>query len=257
VPLLLIVDDSADLRSYIRDHFSDRYRVIEAADGHEGIALARQHLPDIVLSDVMMPGTDGHELVRALRECPETDFLSIILLTAQAEDEQRLKGLERGADDYMVKPFEMRELDVRIRNLVASRRRLRERLASTSMAEVRPDTPKLPPADEAYAARVRDVIRQRLADPAFDVGELATAVSQDRSHLFRRVKQVFDESPSDLIRRMRLEAGERLLTEGSATVSDVAYSVGFNSLSHFCRRFSEMYGASPAAYRARASVPTD
>ena len=92
VPTLLVVDDSADLRGYIRDHFAPRFRVLEAGDGAEGIALARRHLPDVVLSDVMMPGTDGHELVRVLRESAETDFLSIILLTAQAEDEQRLRG---------------------------------------------------------------------------------------------------------------------------------------------------------------------
>src|SRR5678815_819129 len=129
VPSLLVVDDSADLRSYIRDHFTARFRVLEAGDGAEGIALARRHLPDVVISDVMMPGTDGYELVRALRASPETDFLSIILLTAQAADEQRLNGLERGADDYIVKPFEMRELDVRVRNLSLARRRLRERFS--------------------------------------------------------------------------------------------------------------------------------
>jgi len=134
VPSLLVVDDSADLRSYVRDHFAGRFRVLEAADGAEGIALARSHLPDVVLSDVMMPGTDGHELVRVLRASAETDFLSIILLTAQAEDEQRLTGLERGADEYIVKPFEMRELDVRVRNLILSRRRLRERFLGLSAA---------------------------------------------------------------------------------------------------------------------------
>jgi CheY-like chemotaxis protein len=256
VPTLLVVDDSADLRGYIRDHFATRFRVLEAADGAEGIALARQHLPDVVLSDVMMPGTDGHELVRALRASAETDFLSIILLTAQAEDEQRLEGLERGADEYIVKPFEMRELDVRVRNLIASRRRLRERFSGRSTAlaagvpaEVRPIATGVAPADEAYVSRVRDAIQRGLADPDFGVAELADAVSQDRSNLFRRVKQVFDESPSNLIMRMRLEEGARLLTEGTATVTDVAYAVGFNSLSHFCRRFVEAYGVSPATYR--------
>jgi DNA-binding response OmpR family regulator len=222
--------------------------VLEAADGAEGIALARQHLPDVVLSDVMMPGTNGHELVRVLRESAETDFLSIILLTAQAEDEQRLEGLERGADEYIVKPFEMRELDVRVRNLIASRRRLRERFSSVP-AEVRPIAASVAPADQTYASRVRDAIQRGLADPDFGVAELADAVSQDRSNLFRRVKQVFDESPSNLIMRMRLEEGARLLTEGTATVTDVAYAVGFNSLSHFCRRFVEAYGVSPATYR--------
>jgi signal transduction histidine kinase/AraC-like DNA-binding protein len=258
VPTLLVVDDSADLRGYIRDHFAARFRVLEAADGAEGITLARRHLPDVVLSDVMMPGTDGHELVRVLRASAETDFLSIILLTAQAEDEQRLEGLERGADEYIVKPFEMRELDLRVRNLILSRRRLRERFSSPPAApvEVRVVADSVTPADQVYAARVRDAIQRRLADPDFGVGELADAVSQDRSHLFRRIRQLFGESPSDLIRRMRVEEGERLLTEGSATVTDVAYAVGFNSLSYFCRCFQEAYGKTPAAYRSQ-TTPSD
>jgi signal transduction histidine kinase/ligand-binding sensor domain-containing protein/AraC-like DNA-binding protein/ActR/RegA family two-component response regulator len=258
VPTLLVVDDSADLRGYIRDHFAARFRVLEAEDGAEGIALARHHLPDVVLSDVMMPGTDGHELVRALRSSAETDFLCIVLLTAQAEDEQRLEGLERGADDYIVKPFEMRELDVRVRNLILSRRRLRERFRGAQLqVEVHAAAPGVAPADQAYVTRVRDAIRRGLSDPDFGVGELADAVSQDRSHLFRRVRQLFSESPSDLIRRMRLEEGERLLTDGSATVTDVAYAVGFNSLSYFCRCFQEAYGVTPAAYRSRAAIPSD
>jgi signal transduction histidine kinase/ligand-binding sensor domain-containing protein/AraC-like DNA-binding protein/ActR/RegA family two-component response regulator len=262
VPTLLVVDDSADLRTYIRGHFAPRFHVLEAADGAEGIELARRQLPDVVISDVMMPGTDGYELVRVLRSSPETDFLTIILLTAQAGDEERLAGLERGADDYMVKPFEMRELDVRVRNLVASRQRLRERFASTR-PDIPPDTrqPVSEPmsgavatADEAYAVRVRAAIRRGLTDPDFGVGELADAVAQDRTHLFRRVKDVFGESPSDVIRRARLEEAARLLVAESATVTDIAYAVGFVSLSHFCRRFQEAYGATPAAYRAREIV---
>jgi signal transduction histidine kinase/ligand-binding sensor domain-containing protein/CheY-like chemotaxis protein/AraC-like DNA-binding protein len=251
IPSLLIVDDSTDLRGYIRDHFAARFRVLEAADGAEGIALARRHLPDVVISDVMMPGTDGHELVRALRASAETDFLSIVLVTAQAEDDRRLEGLERGADEYIVKPFEMRELDVRVRNLIASRRRLRERFSSPPPVERREPAPGVAPIDQAYMARVRDAIQHGLADPDFGVGKLADAVSQDRSHLFRRVKLLFGESPSDLVRRMRLEESERLLTDGAATVTDVAYAVGFNSVSYFCRCFQEAYGTTPAAYRSR------
>jgi DNA-binding response OmpR family regulator/anti-sigma regulatory factor (Ser/Thr protein kinase) len=253
VPTLLVVDDSADLRGYIRDHFAVRFRVLEAGDGREGIELAQRHLPDVVLSDVMMPGTDGHELVRVLRESPETNFLSIILLTAQAENEQRLEGLERGADDYIVKPFEMRELDARVRNLIASRRRLRERFSGAPV-EIPVGQAGLAPADQAYATHIRETIRDGLADADFGVGELADAVAQDRSHLFRRMKEVFGESPSELIRRMRLEEGARLLAADSGTVTDVAYAVGFNSLSYFCRCFQDAHGVTPAAYRARLAV---
>jgi AraC-like DNA-binding protein len=205
-----------------------------------------------------------------LRSSAETDFLSIVLLTAQAEDERRLEGLERGADDYIVKPFEMRELDARVRNLILSRRRLRERFSGTGTgpgasglgtgdsagkpaAAERHGPASVASADEVYVERVRDAIQRRLADPDFGVGELADAMSQDRSHLFRRIKQLFGESPSDLIRRMRVEEGARLLTEGSATVTDVAYAVGFNSLSYFCHCFQQSYGVTPAAYRSRAA----
>lgn len=274
VPLLLVVDDSADLRRYIRDHFAPHFRVLEASDGEEGIALARRHLPDVVLSDVMMPRVDGHELVRTLRASPETDFLAIVLLTAQADDAQRLAGLERGADEYLVKPFEMRELDVRVRNLMLARRRWRERFSGEAAAPparsesqssggqpiataMSGTTTAVAPADQDYVARVRDAIRQRLADPGFGVGELADAVSQDRSHLFRRIKQLLGESPSDVIRRMRLEEGARLLEGGTATVTDVAYAVGFNSLSYFCRCFQDVYGVTPAAYRGRATPSRD
>ncbi len=166
----------------------------------------------------------------------------------------------------------MRELDVRVRNLIAARRRLRDRFARRPAGDgarpVAPAAPAVPvavaapiavaPADEAYVARVRDLVRSRLADPEFGVGELADAMAQDRSHLFRRVRQLFGESPSDLLRRMRVEEGERLLLrERSATVTDVAYAVGFNSLSYFCRCFQEAYGVTPAAYRTRTPVARD
>src|SRR4030095_9816172 len=137
------------------------------------------------------------------------DFLAIVLLTAKAEDEQRIEGLEGGADEYMVKPFEMRELDVRVRNLIASRRPLRARFDSAPV-EAHPVSVGLAPADQVYAERIRDAIQRRLADPDFGVSELADAVAQDRSHLFRRVRQVFGEAASDLLWRTRVEDGERL-----------------------------------------------
>jgi AraC-like DNA-binding protein len=145
----------------------------------------------------------------------------------------------------------MRELDVRVRNLIQARHRLRARYASrsTPAAPPTPATMNLSPADATYVARVREAIQQRFGDPEFGVTALADALAQDRSRVFRRVKELFDQSPSDLIRQMRVEAAERLLVESSATVSEIAYAAGFNSVSYFCRRFQEVYGATPAAYR--------
>lgn len=268
VPAMLVVDDSDDLRAYIRDHFRTEFRVVEARDGAEGIEAARRELPDVVVSDVMMPGTDGFTLVRALRENPETDYLAIVLLTAQAEDEKKLTGLKSGADEYLVKPFDMRELDVRVKNLIAARRRLRDRFvveglksagepegngaAGTAVAILSTDgTPPLSASDMQFRDRVNRVIAEALSNPEFGVAELADAVAQDRSHLFRRVKQVFGTSPSILLRQRRLDAGARLLVEGSGTVADVAYAVGFNSVSYFCQCFQQQFSETPATYRTR------
>jgi CheY-like chemotaxis protein len=259
VPTLLIVDDSPDLRAYVRDHFAPMFRVIEGGDGAEGIMLGQRHLPDVIVSDVMMPGSDGHALLRTLRSSPETDFVPVIFLTAQAEGEQRLAGLEGGADDYIVKPFEMRELEARVRNIIESRRRLQARLTNGSQAneaaapavvESPPNaSDRYSPADRAFMDKVTRIIERRLSDSDFDVTALSREAGVERSRLFRRTRDLFELAPSDLIRSMRVAAGARLLESRSGTVADVAYAVGFNSVAYFRRCFQEAHGVTPAAYR--------
>jgi signal transduction histidine kinase/ligand-binding sensor domain-containing protein/DNA-binding response OmpR family regulator len=265
-PTLLIVDDSDDLRTFISSAFVDRYKVLEASNGLEALALARTHLPDVIISDVMMPGLDGRELLRALRASPDTDFLTVILLTAQAENAQRLAGLEGGADDYLVKPFDPRELDVRVRNLLAARRRLRARFvekdetAGEATVPARPEPadaadrrPVYSAEDQRYLARIASAIQAGLGDQEFGVGELADAVFQDRSHLFRRVRELTGGSPSEMLRDARMQEAARLLRQGDGTVADVAYTVGYKSVSHFCRAFQDRFLCSPSAYRSQAA----
>ncbi|TVP42574.1 MAG: response regulator [Gemmatimonadales bacterium] len=257
VTTLLVVDDSADLRAYVRAHFAARYRVVEAADGAEGIALARTLLPDLVISDVMMPGTDGYELCRTLKGDLETDFIPVVLLTARAATDDRVAGLVDGADDYLVKPFEMRELSARVENLIASRRHLRERFAgegvpvppTEAVAVATPTEPALAPADLDFVERLRATVEAQVGDPEFSVAGLARALFVDRTHLFRRTRDLMGESPSELIRRTRLERAALLLREGAGGVGEIAYAVGFNSVSHFSRCFRERYGSSPSEYR--------
>ncbi len=249
VATMLVVDDSADLRAYVAGHFARRFRVLEAADGAEGAALARTQLPDVIVSDVMMPGADGHELVRRLRASPETDFIPIILLTAQATTEHRIAGLERGADDYIAKPFEMRELEARVDNVIAAHRRLREHYTAHTIS-LKTQLPTIDARDQALLERVRAAIQQHLGEPDFGVTELAAAVFQDRSHLYRRINELLGETPSDLIRRLRLEHAQRLLAEDAGTIADVAYASGFNSVSWFCRCFRDAYELTPSEFRA-------
>jgi len=253
---LLVVDDNADLRAFLRSTFEPLYRVIEAADGIAALECARTELPDLIVSDLVMPGMDGHALCRALRASPDTDFIPVLLLTAVVDQEERIQALDGGADDYLTKPFALRELEVRVANLIAARRRLIVRLGGSSggagggrVVDDLPGDQEIAAADRALLERVQSALEARIADPDFSVGELAKVVLLDRSHLSRKLSELLGESPSDMIRRLRLERAAALLVGSSEKISEVAYASGFNGVSYFCRVFRERYGVTPAAFR--------
>ena len=251
VTTVLVVDDNPEVRAYVKQHLAPRYRVLEAVDGEQGLATARRCLPDLVLSDVMMPVMDGYALCRALKSDPDTDFLPVVLLTARAEAEDKLTGLTEQADDYLTKPFDVRELLARIANIIATRRRLRERFAGTPLT-IHPAPVDVPPADRKFVDVVRTAIEAHLGDEQFTVERLAAEVAQSRGNLHRRMRELLGETPSDLIRRMRLERAAAMLEAGAGSVSEVAYAVGFKSVAHFSNAFHEMHGVRPSAWRARA-----
>jgi signal transduction histidine kinase/ligand-binding sensor domain-containing protein/DNA-binding response OmpR family regulator len=248
VTTVLVVEDNPELRAFIRMHLQSRFRVVEAADGLQGLELARRVLPDLVLSDIMMPGLDGYALCRTLKEDPETDFIPVILLTARAATEDRLAGLREAADAYLTKPFQVEELTTQIDNLIASRRRLRERFARKAV-RIRPVPIEVASSDAKFLDHVRAETEIHLADEDFGVVELARLVAHSRGHLHRRLKEIIDESPSDLLRRMRLERAAQLLEAGAGSVSEIAYGVGFKSVAHFSNRFQDHFGVRPSAYR--------
>jgi CheY-like chemotaxis protein/AraC-like DNA-binding protein len=195
VTTVLVVEDNAELRAFIRMHLRGRFRVVEAVDGLQGLELARRVLPDLVLSDVMMPGLDGFALCRALKEDPETDFIPVILLTARAAAEDRLAGLREAADAYLTKPFQVEELTTQVDDLIARRRRLRERFAR-KLVRMRPAPAEVASSDAKLLDQVRSVIELRLADEDFGVEELARLVAHSRGHIHRRLKEITDETPS-------------------------------------------------------------
>jgi signal transduction histidine kinase/ligand-binding sensor domain-containing protein/CheY-like chemotaxis protein/AraC-like DNA-binding protein len=248
VTTVLVVEDNPELRAFIRSHLQARFRVVEAADGLQGLELARRVLPDLVLSDVMMPGIDGHALCRALKQDPETDFIPVILLTARAAIEDRLAGLREAADAYLTKPFQVEELTTQVENLIALRRRLRQRFAG-KLVGMRPAPLDVASSDAKFLDQVRILIEGHMADEEFGVEELARRLAHSRGHLHRRLKEAGGESPSDLLRRMRLERAAQLLQAGAGSVSEIAYGVGFKSIAHFSNRFQEHFGVRPSAYR--------
>ena len=251
-PLVLVVEDHAGLRAFIREHLADRYRVVEAGDGAEGLAVARAERPALVLSDVMMPELDGVGLTRALRADAALSDVPIVLLSAWADEASTLAGLEAGADDYLTKPFSPDELLARLGNFVATRQRLRERYSAEVVVE--PTSVVVPSAEAAFLARVRDAAEAGLADEHFGADALATEVGLSRRQLGRRLRAALDTSPGAFLRQMRLARAAQLLAQQAGTVAEVAYAVGYRDPDHFAKQFRKAHGANPSDYAARAAT---
>ncbi len=244
---VLVVDDDPEIRLYVRRSLPG-YRVIEAAEGGQALRCAAAQLPDLILSDVMMPGMDGFALARALRQDPELDCIPIILLTAKGSMESKLQGLEIGIDDYLTKPFNARELLGRVRGLIDGRRRLLEHFTAITRLSLVPPQIEVQAADQDFVRRVGDLIEENLADPDFGVESLASRLGCDRSYLFRKLRDLLGETPSAALRRLRLARAEQLILGQAGSISEIAYQVGFKSLSHFSQCFRDQYGTSPSAY---------
>ena len=249
---VLIVEDSDQLRSFIGRVVKDRYAVLLAADGLSGERLAQEHVPDLVVSDVMMPGQDGYALCHALKHNPKTSHIPVILLTAKAGHDSTLTGLRQGADDYLTKPFDPAELLLRIANLLATRERLWERFRSLDLS-------LLPEVDDRSIEDrfLQDVIRaikEHLGDERFSVEELAGSVGYSRSQLTRKLKAIVGKTPNRLITEMRLQEARRLLENRAGSVSEIAYLVGYTNLSYFAKTFREQFGELPSAVRQEAGT---
>jgi signal transduction histidine kinase/DNA-binding response OmpR family regulator/ligand-binding sensor domain-containing protein len=263
-PLVLVVEDNPDVRAYVARRLGRHYRVAEATDGEQALARMREVVPDLVVSDLAMPGMDGLALCRAVREDPELEFVPVILLTAAAETESRVRGLEGGADDYVTKPFEMRELLARIARMLQSRRRLRDHLARAAATEAMLGTAAPAPApgeskaDSAFARRIKEVVAARLGDEDFGVDELAEGMGMGRTLLYQRTRDLLGATPMELLMTRRLERAAELLAAGEGNVGEVAYAVGFRSVAHFTHRFRERFSVTPSAWRRGARpIPND
>lgn len=246
-PNILIVEDNPDLRYYIRSYLNPTYRIMEAENGKEGFEKAIQTLPDMVISDVMMPEMDGFELCRKLKTDEKTSHIPVILLTALASPESKLEGLDTRADDYIIKPFNAEELLARTRNLIELRRQLRERYSRE--ITLQPKDIAITRRDEEFLNKTISIIEEHLADKDFHVESLAEAIGWARETVYRKIKALTDLTVEKFIYDRRLRRAEQLLRESDYTVTEITYETGFSSPGHLARQFRERYGMSPKGYR--------
>ena len=292
-PTVLVVEDHASIRAYVAGQLANRYRVLEAPDGAAGIRMAQESLPDLVVSDVMMPVRDGLELCDTLKASVHTSFIPIVLLTARSERYQKLEGLRHRADAYLTKPFDAEELALVIANLIGERRRWRERSAAAPPARLADGTPlealispsqddttptgtspeasaRLPavfaallngsPARRydaqqmAFLAAVDTALSDCHGNETFTVEGFAERLHVSRSHLHRQLVELLDRPPSQLLREYRLRRAATLLEEGDGNVSEVAYAVGFKSVAHFSNAFKDAFGVRPSGWESSVGV---
>ena len=246
-PIVLVVEDNADVRTYIKDYLVPVYQVAEARDGAEGIEKAEEIIPDLIISDVMMPKKDGYEVCRTLKLDEKTSHIPIILLTAKAAHENKIEGLETGADDYLIKPFEPKELLARVKNLINLRRKLRDRFKVS--VPLKPGEIAVTSMDDVFLNRVIAAVEQHMGDERLHIDELGALIGMSRRQLHRKLSALTNQGPGEFIRYIRLHRAMDLLQKGAGTVSEIAYRVGFNDPSYFSKCFHQQFGYAPTDVR--------
>lgn len=246
-PKMLCIDDNPDIRSYVAGLLSDEFTVLCAADGREGLRMAVQHVPDVIVCDVMMPVMDGLECLRRLKTEMQTSHIPVMMLTACSLDEQRISGFDCGADSYIAKPFNPAVFRSRLRNLIANRRRLREFFADRAVISASAVSEQ----DKSFADRFRTLLEENLSNADLSVEELGEKMGLSRTQLYRKIKALTNYSPVELLRIARLKRAQELLSRTEKAISEVAYLVGFSSPSYFTRSYKDYYGESPGDFVRR------
>ncbi|MEP1034112.1 two-component regulator propeller domain-containing protein [Ekhidna sp.] len=244
LPTLLIVEDNLDLRSYMAKELAKEYEVLEAMNGQEGVEMGNSQIPDLIITDLMMPEMDGIEMLQKLRSDPKTNHIPIIMLTAKAEKESRLEGLGQGADHYLNKPFDVDELVVRSKSLLHQRKRIRDHYYNEFL--INPKAENIPSMDDRFLEQAVDIFGSQLSNHEFSVDQFAKELAMSRVQLHRKMKAIIGCSASEFMRHYRLKKAFTLLKNKTGSVSQIAYSVGFNNLSYFTKAFKEIYNKNPS-----------
>ena len=248
---LLIVEDNDDLREFIAHIFADEYIIYTATDGKEGFLIAKDNIPDIVITDIMMPGTDGYQLCRQLKSQAITSHIPVILLTAKNSQESKLTGFSLGADDYIEKPFTSKLLKARVKNLIDQRRLLIENFSK--WFRLQPNEVIIPDNDKEFLEKTIQIIENHISDSDLDIELLASEMAVSRAQLYRKLKALTNYSTNQFIRMIRIKRAAQILEKGQLNISEVMDKIGFSNYSHFNNCFREYFGKSPKEYTKLSS----
>ena len=246
LPHVLIIEDNTDMRLFIKSDLLNIYSCSEAKNGFEGIDKAIKEIPDVILCDIMMPGIDGFEVCRKLKQDERTSHIPIIMLTAKSSEQHTIEGLESGADDYIAKPSSSAILRARIKNLINSRQLLRKKFIKEPFAPIQELSPSK--VDERLFKKAYEIVERNLNNPDFDVSDFGRELGMSRTQLYRKIHAVSGQSVKEFIRIIRLKKAAELLLKREKNISEVAFTVGFNSLSYFTTSFTEYFGMNPKKY---------
>jgi len=247
LPILLIIEDNMDITYYLQSCFAEKYHIVIAVNGRIGIEKATESLPDIIISDVMMPEMDGFEVCEILKKDKRTNHIPIILLTAKATSDDKLSGLSHGADAYLIKPFKKEELDIRMENLMEIRRTLQQKYSSSLVSSL--EAEKELTKEEMFIKRLEQIILTHLDNDKLSIHQISRELGLSRSQVHRKIKAMTGMSTAVYIRTVRIHKAKEMLLTTEYTVSEIAYQVGFKTLPYFSQVFKETFGESPSATR--------
>jgi len=244
LPLVLVVEDNTDLREFMISVIATDYRVIAATNGEEGIKAGLSEIPDLVITDLMMPLKDGYEVCKELKENEKTSHIPVIILTAKADMDSKLIGIDTGADTYLGKPFDQRELLALMANLINQRKQLREKYSKNDLWIT--DTTAIPSMEQVFLDKIKQAVEKHLDDEQFSVDQLGDEIGLSRTQLHRKLKAIMGQGPGELIRSVRLQRAYDLLKHKAGTVAEVGYMVGFGNPGNFSTSFSNHFGFAPS-----------
>jgi signal transduction histidine kinase/DNA-binding response OmpR family regulator len=248
-PTLLVVEDNTDVRSFIRGIFKNEYEIYEASNGEEGMKISFEEIPDLIISDLMMPKMDGMEMCNKIKNDERTSHIPVIMLTAKAANKDKIEGYETGADDYITKPFDAEVLKARVKNLVEQRKKLKEHFVKDGLFNL--DDKNITQVDKVFLQKVIQVVNNHLSDTSFGVETFASDIALSRVTLHKKLVSLIGEPPSELIKRIRLSKAAKLLQSKRENISEIALDVGFNNPAYFSECFKKQFGVSPSQYQQK------